>query len=333
MKILVTGGAGYVGCVLIPLLLERKHEVRCIDLGIFGFDGLNPVKDKIELLCEDIRQADRNMVVGCDVIINLAAFSNDPLSDQYERANKDINTGGVSKLADVAAHYGIPKFIQASSASIYDGLEDTDILTEDVKVQPRRGYALSKYKAEQALFSSKVKNPYALRKGTLYGISPRMRFDLIIQTMFKTAFETEEIQCHCGGSQWRPLLSVNDASRAYTMLAETDEECGIYNLVDKNLQVLDVARIIQKSYPGGRIEIRIDDGSVIDRSYRTSGDKLTKTFKFKYEDSIEKTIDALWDKVTEFDLKNPLYYNIQWVNQVLAVQKIIGELQFKEIFY
>ncbi len=336
MKVLVTGGAGYVGSVLIHYLLMNGHTVRCVDLGLFGFGSLESIKDKIEIIASDIYRADRDMVCGCDAIINLAAFSNDPMSDKYSVANRSVNARGVMFLAGVAARYGVPKFIQASSASIYDGLDDTILLTENAKVKPHRGYALSKYEAEQHLFSSKIKQSYALRKGTLFGLSPRMRYDLIVHTMLKSVLQHNHIRCSGGGVQWRPLVSVCDAARAYIKLLEKDGECGIYNLVEDNYQVLNVAGIISKTLGNNsycKPNVIIDGETKPDRSYSIDGNKLLKKFGFKPTTPIAPEVKRIFVKMNLLDIDNPKYYNIKWVDMVLQMQSTIGNLEFRDIFY
>lgn len=331
MKVLLTGAAGYVGSVLTQYLLMHGHEVRCLDLGLFGFDGLKSIKDKVEIVVGDIRNAGRDIVHGCDAVINLAGFSNDPMSDKYGKANMLVNSGGVSALAEVAADYGIPKFIQASTASIYDGLGDDVLLDEDADVKPCHVYALSKYEAEKCLFSSKIKKPYALRKGTLFGLSPRMRYDLIVHAMIKTVLRHGHIRCFGGGIQWRPLVSVCDAAKAYVILLEKDYECGIYNLVQDNYQVLDVARIISESLGG--FNIIIDSETQPDRNYRTNGNKLFKESGFKPTTLIGPESKRIFAKMDELSLNHPKYDNIKWVDTVLDIQAKIGDLKFKDIFY
>ncbi len=336
MKVLVTGAAGYVGSVLTQYLLMNGHKVRCMDLGLLGFNGLESVKDKVEIVVGDIRRADLDMVYGCDAVINLAGFSNDPMSDKYGEANQSVNAHGVAILADVAAHYGVPKFIQASSASVYDGLNDSLLLKEDVEVQPRRGYALSKYEAEQFLFCSKIKYPYALRKGTLFGLSPRMRYDLIVHTMLKTVLQHNHIRCFGGGVQWRPLVSVCDAAKAYIKLLEEDGECGIYNLVQDNYQVLNIAKIISDALGSNsycKPNIIIDGETQPDRSYNIDGDKLFKEFGFKPTTLIASEAKRIFAKMNLSDIDNPQYYNIKWVDMVLQMQSTIGNLEFKDVFY
>ena len=330
MKVLVTGGCGYVGSVLVPLLLDKGYKVKVLDLGLFGLQGLDRVKDLIELEVGDIRRATVDDVHGVDAIINLAAFSNDPIADKWPDANMSINRDGVAALVDTAKQYGVPRFIQASSASVYDGLPDDQLLNEEMEVKPKRGYALSKYESEGVLFRAGLKCPTVVRKGTVYGFSPRMRYDLIVNTMLMAALTTGKITCFCSGFQHRPLVSVDDVAKMYLSLLEADEDKisgEIFNVAHNNYKVLDVAFEIQETlreHAQLDIEVVVNNDPRVDRSYQMYNKKLFRRIGFEPTQTIDSSVRDMYDIVSQNkDFNNPLYYNIKWIDVALKLADTI----------
>ena len=175
--ILVTGGAGYIGCVAVRQLLDKGEAVRVFDKLYFGEEGLAEVRDKIELIQGDIRTFDPAVLDGCDAVLHLAGLSNDPTAEFNPKANEEINTAGTEVVARACKAKGIRRFINASTCSIYDlGFYAPDFLRdEDSEVKPRAAYAVSNYEAERALLELADDRfcPVILRQGTVYGWSPR----------------------------------------------------------------------------------------------------------------------------------------------------------------
>lgn len=348
MKVLVTGGCGYIGSVLVPLLLDKGHKVRVLDLGLFGLQGLDRVKDLIELEVGDIRRGSVYDVHGCDAIINLAAFSNDPIADKWPDANMSINRDGVAALVDVAKAYGVPRFIQASTASVYDGLPDDEVLTEDVEVKPQRGYALSKYESEGVLFRAGLKCPTVVRKGTVYGWSPRMRYDLIVNTMLMTALTKGKIICFCSGMQYRPLVGIDDVARMYLALLEADADKisgEIFNVAHSNYKVLDVAFEIQKTlreHAQRDVEVVVNDDPRVDRSYQIYNKKLFRRIGFETTQSISSAVQQMYDRISRVarshlmhkSFDDLIYYNIKWIDAALKlVNAIPTTTKMNDIFH
>ncbi len=331
MKVLVTGGCGYIGSVLVPLLLDKGHKVRVLDLGLFGLQGLDRVKDLIELEVGDIRRVTVDDVHGCDAIINLAAFSNDPVADRWPEANMSINRDGVAALVDVVKQYGVPRFIQASSASVYDGLPEDVLLNEDAEVKPQRAYPLSKYDSEGILFRAGLKCPTVVRKGTVYGWSPRMRYDLIVNTMFMTAMTKGKITCFCSGLQHRPLISVDDVARMYLSLLEADVDkiAGeIFNVAHMNCQVSSVAFAIQKTlskHADMSADVVINNDPRTDRSYQMYLPKMFRKTGFQTEQGIASAVRSLYDRVCcQYQgFGDPLHYNIKWIDTALKIASTV----------
>lgn len=346
MKVLITGGAGYVGSILVPLLLDKGYRVKVLDLGLFGLQGLDRVKDLIELEVGDIRRVTVDDVHGCDAIINLAAFSNDPIADKWPEANMSINRDGVAALVSVAKAYGVPRFIQASSASVYDGLPDDQLLNEEMEVKPQRGYALSKCESEGVLFRAGLKCSTVVRKGTIYGWSPRMRYDLIVNTMLMTALTTGKITCFCSGFQHRPLVSVDDVAKMYLALLEADvnKVSGeIFNVAHKNYTVLDVAFEIQETlreHAGLDIDVVVNNDPRVDRSYQVYLYKMVHKIGFEPTQSISLAVQRIYDRlrsqVTPFNrhFADLIYYNIKWIDASLKLTKTIPSItKMNDIFH
>lgn len=331
MKVLVTGGAGYIGSVLVRELQKKGYAVKVFDKLYFGRDSLNNIENKIELIQGDIRSIDKKNLDGVDAVCHLAGLSNDPTAEYNPSANIDINTYGTYKLAEICAEKGVNKFIFASSASIYDrGLSGSDEL-QDEKTnvpEPERAYSKSKFKAEQVILEIAEKNPnfcpVVLRQGTVYGASPRMRYDLVVNSMVKSAFEKGIIMVFCGGIQWRPLVDVRDISSVYITILEASIEKvkkQIFNVVAENIKILDLANIVKKNLNGFvNTEIEINYDERIDRSYRISNNKLKTGLGFRYDWNVETSVIDIAKKIKHgkiSDFNNPIYYNIKWMEHLI----------------
>jgi nucleoside-diphosphate-sugar epimerase len=204
-KVLVVGGAGYVGCVLVPELLERGYAVKVFDRLYYGDQGLKGFQDRIELEVGDMRTLSPLTLKDVDVVINLGGLSNDPTAEYNPRANYEMNTSATIRLAQLCKEAGIKRYIFASSCSIYDvgeGNEERDVLLDETTpVDPKAAYSRSKYEAERMLLSLADDDfcPVILRKGTIYGFSPRMRYDLVVNTFVKDALDKGYMTVFYGG--------------------------------------------------------------------------------------------------------------------------------------
>lgn len=336
-KVLITGGGGYIGVVLAEELLERGYTVKILDTFYWGFNPIKHIKDKVEIVQADIRDIGPEVLKGVSAVIHQAGLSNDPMAEFNPEANYEINTIATKKFALLCKENGIKRFTFASSASIYDkGLLAEDVLQdENSQVAPKAAYSLSKFNAEKELKKLADKNfcPIIFRQGTVYGFSPRMRYDLVVNTMLKTALMTNKLIVFCGGEQWRPLIDVRDVARAHILAIEAPEEkvCGeIFNLVYKNYRVLELAHWVRKALrelKGINPEIEVDYSLRKDRSYRISGEKIKKVLNWEPKISVEESLKDIIRKIEEYgytDYMNPRYYNIEWMkllNEVVELQK------------
>lgn len=326
-KIVVTGGAGYVGSLLIQQFQARhftRENLVCVDQGLFGF---NEVHKKC-LLPENIYKTSvRSFVTSKDsigkilrqtkTVIHLAGLSNDPMADYDVAANKDMNCFQTELLANACVEFGVPRFIFASSASVYGDMEE-NLCKEDGPISPKSNYALSKAMAEKYLLDKKGLKPVILRKGTLYGVSPRMRLDLAINTMVTNAIRFKKVELWGGGENWRPLTHIDDAVRLYMRIAMmTDHEYSkfargkIYNVVSHNYRIselgLQIAEIMDVP-----VRSRYDMPKDI-RTYRTDGSKLHKTILFEFNNDLLSAVVGLRNWVACHDTEDPIFYNMKWI--------------------
>jgi nucleoside-diphosphate-sugar epimerase len=336
-KVLVVGGAGYVGSVLVQELLARGYSVRVLDRMYFGEIGIKQYYDQIETVFSDIRVVSMDVFAGVDAVINLGGLSNDPTADYNPQANHEMNTVAAKTLAVMAKSQGIRRYVYASSCSIYDrgvNCEEKDVLQdEQSEVDPRAAYSVSKYQAEHEIARLVDQDfcPVFLRKGTLYGFSPRMRYDLVVNTFIKDAITKGKITIHYGGEMWRPLADVRDAARAYIALIEADEDIvrgQLYNLVYTNIRVSELAFRVQKALSeiGIKAEIGADYSYTGVRSYRVSGQKISHVLGFQATISVEESVKDMVEKIRQYnymDFENPRYYNIRWMKLLEEAHQII----------
>lgn len=335
--ILVTGGAGYIGSVLVKFLIEKGYAVRVFDKLYFGDTGLKQISDRIEIVQGDIRTFNESVLTGITAVIHLAALSNDPMAEFNPKANNEINTIGTKILADACKKKKIKKFIFASSCSVYDlGFYAEDyIRTEKSEVFPKAAYSVSKHEAEKTLLGMTDDNfcPVILRKGTVYGFSPRMRYDLVVNTMIKDAFISGIIKVYCGGEMWRPLVDVVDAARAYICCLEAEEKKvkgEIFNIVDKNYRILELAHRIKEALTGIKdVQIQADYSNFNARSYRVSGTKIETVLGFKTTSPLRESVLNMVTQINNYkytDYLNPQYYNIQWLELLDKMEKTIKRI-------
>lgn len=213
-----------------------------------------------------------------------------------------------------------------------------EIKTEDSPVEPRAAYAVSKFNAERVLFGLMDNNfsPVILRQGTIFGFSPRMRYDLVVNTFLKDALTKGKLFLNCGGEMWRPLASVNDAANAFILLSEADEKDvkgEIFNLCYKNYRISELALRIKKTlYDVFKIKVDIepDYSSFKTRSYRISNEKLKRKLGFVPEEDVENAVCDMVKKIEEYrynDFLNPIYYNIQWMTMLDDMSKTIKKIE------
>jgi len=329
-KILVTGGCGYIGSILVFMLLEKGYKVKVFDKLYFGDESLKSIRNKIELIPGDIRNFDPKILDGIDSVVHLGGLSNDPTAAFDPKANYSINFDGTVKLAQACKSKGIQRFTFASGCAVYGFFAD-GIATEDTSANPQSDYAKSKLDAEIALIQMADKNfcPVILRQGTVFGLSPRMRWDLVVNAFVMQAFKTKRLEVLYGGEAWRPVVNVNDVAKAHIccLEAEPDKVRGqIFHVVYGNYRVLEMAHRVRSSLKQMGIDADVDvnyDKSD-NRSYQVSNKKLTETIGFTPRVSMEegaREIAAAIQKGEYRDFDHPIYYNLPWMKLLIEVEE------------
>lgn len=284
-KIVVTGGGGYLGSVLVPLLLDSGYEVRVIDRFFFGKQTLTRYIDNknLELVEADTRWYSKDLLSGIDAVLDLAALSNDPSSELDPQRTFDINTNARIRTAKLAKEMGVKRYILASSCSVYGFQEG--MLNENSMPAPLTTYAKASLMAEQGILplSNDKFTVTVLRQGTLYGLSSRMRFDLVVNTMALSLHNHGKVVVQ-SGEQWRPLLFVGDSARAFLLTLESPEKKvnnQIFNVgsTDQNFQIEKLARDIVNSTDSSA-PVDLKHNEIDSRSYRVSCDKIRDVLGF-----------------------------------------------------
>ena len=337
-RVLVVGGAGYVGAVLTEELLARGYAVRILDRLYFGDLGLAALRDRVDLVVGDMRVMNPAVLDGVQAVINVGGLSNDPTAEYNPQANVEMNTTATLALAEAARKAGIARYVFASSASIYDvGVADASkdlILDETSPVAPRAAYSSSKREAERRLLAMTGDDfcPVVLRKGTIYGWSPRMRYDLVVNTLVKDALSTGKITIHYGGEMWRPLVDIRDACRAYVAALEAPAaKVGgeIFNIVYRNFRISELALRVREALRGVgvAVDIQPDYGYSGVRSYRMSGEKAERVLGIKPEVGLQESVVHMVAQIRAHgatDWDHPRYYNIRWMKLLEEAERIIG---------
>ena len=311
MKILIAGGAGYIGSVLIPKLLERGYEVDVIDLFWFG----NNLPKKVGIINKDIFHLEENDVKGYDQVIFLAGLSNDPMAEYSPAENFVSNGSAPPYLAYIAKKAGVRRFIYAGSCSVY-GYTVNELYDETCPAVSSYPYGISKLQGETAVLQMKDKNfsVIAFRQGTVSGYSPRMRLDLVVNTMFKFAL-TDGVITVNNPAIWRPILAIQDAATAYIRAIESNEEIsGIFNIASGNYTVGEIGDLVNsgvKKYLDKDVKLNIKHIQDY-RNYKVSIEKAKKVLSFHPKHDVETIIEDLVENREKFqDFNNPVYYNIQ----------------------
>jgi nucleoside-diphosphate-sugar epimerase len=324
-KVLVTGGAGYVGAVLVPKLLSKGYQVKVIDLYIYGEDVLDSVKDHPNFVQVkgDIRsrQLLETEIKGYDTVIHLACISNDPSYELNPDLGKSINYDAFVTLVDISKKSGVERFIYASSSSVY-GIKDEQEVTEDLPLEPLTDYSKHKALCEEVLMDAATDEfiVTVIRPSTVCGYSPRLRLDLTVNILTNHAINKGEITVF-GGEQKRPNLHIEDMTDLYLFLLEQPEEKiykKIYNVGYENFKVREIAEKANKTL-GGNIPIIITPSND-NRSYHVSSQKIKNELGFEAKHTIE---DAVLDLKKAFDegrIPNPMddirYYNIKTMQTI-----------------
>lgn len=335
MKIVVTGGGGYIGTTLVPLLLQNGHEVTVIDRFFFGQELLTQSSslDKLDLIRDDIRWFDGRKLEGADAVVDMAALSNDPAGELDPWKTFEINYLGRSRVARLAKEARVKRYLLISSCSIY-GFQD-GLLTEESKTNPLTSYAKANMLAEQdnlPLGNSSFTST-AIRFATVYGLSRRMRFDLAINGMILGASKTGKIPVMRDGQQWRPFLHVKDAARAIHDVITADPDKvnrQLFNIGSdsQNYQIGKLAELVSSSL--SKKPVIEWYGTPDNRSYKVSFQKAKRIlgFETKYTppDAVKEIETALTEGSLSSDSK---WITLDWYKHLMKDPQASKEVELR----
>ncbi len=342
MKVFVTGNLGFIGKVLTDELAKKGHEVTGCDTGYFlgrDYCGDSAVESKLEKqLIKDVRDVVKEDVEGFDAVMHLAALSNDPLGELNPMLTSKINTDATVRLAKLAKEAGAGKFIFSSSCSIY-GQTSGGLMTEESSLNPVSVYAQEKIISEWRLsrLSDSKFAPVYLRNATAFGASPRMRFDLVVNSLAGHAYTSGKIKIMSDGKAYRPIAHIRDISKAFILAAEAKHNmvCNqAFNVGSnsENYRVKEIAEQIHKQMPGTQIAI-LGKNAEDKRSYKVDFSKIRNMLGFEAEWPLEKGIREIYDSfkkinLTEDEFNNPRYITLKWMKKLIDEGKVDAELRW-----
>ncbi len=339
-KIIVTGHTGFIGSLLVPLLLEQGYEVVGIDTNYFGENcEFYPPKTGFKEIIKDTRKLQESDLEGAYAICHLAALSNDPMGDLDEQLTFDINHLASVEIAKMAKNVGVEKFIYSSSCSLY-GIADGDVaLTEEADFNPVTAYAKSKVYSERDIFPLATDDFSVtfMRNSTAYGISPKLRLDLVVNNLVGWAVTTGQIKIMSDGSPWRPLVHAEDIARAFIAVIEAPKEVvnrQSYNVgqTTENFQIRDIAKMVGEVVPGCEVVITGEHGSD-SRSYRVNFDKITKDLpNFKPKFTLREGIKEVYEAYKKYGMDDEKF-NGRAFTRLKEIQHHITEKKINSKLY
>lgn len=331
--VLVTGGGGYIGCILVQDLLSHGYDVVALDRFFFGQETLAELASnpRLSLVEKDIRDVDESDLKGVNAVCDLAALSNDPSGEIDIDLTYEINYKGRARIARLAKAAGVQRYILSSSCSVY-GSSGSNQLDETFPTAPLTTYADSSLKAEESILAlaDQSFSATALRNATVFGISPRMRFDLVINLMTLHAAEKGMITVMGGGRQWRPLVHVRDVARAFRSVIEAAKERvsgQVFNIGLASYQIRSLAYIVRETLPF-LVQIHIAPDDPDKRDYKVCFDKARELLGFEAKVSVEDGVREVYEALKLGRIEyTPRTVTVDWYRNILDAKALIDRVE------
>lgn len=342
MRVLVTGHNGYIGSVMVRVLREAGHIVVGLDTYYYADCTFGEPDTDIEAIRKDIRDIEPDDLAGFDAVVHLAALSSDFLGELKPDWTHEINHHASVNLAKIAKEAGAQRFLFASTCSIYGAAGD-DILTEEAPSRPLTHYAVSKVRAEEDLakLADQDFSPVLLRNGTAYGVSPRLRIDLVLNNLVGWAYTTGKVLIMSDGTPWRPIVHIQDISQAFAAVLAAPREvihCQAFNVGDngENYQVRQMAQIVQEVVPGCKVEYA-GQGGLDPRNYRVDFSKLASLVpdfrpRWNAKSGARELYKAFRDvKLSEEEFQGRKYVRPKQLKYLMAQKHLDETLRWKDM--